>query len=212
MTGLVLLCALLVAGADGTAPFRAVEIDPRFEGYLRANPLLMAVPGAKVIRLDNGNEVVLAVASTVLKDDSADERQRAEKVCKLKALASVVAEKQGVQLAHVEQVKEQTVVVLENCKESGHSVTEVLQVTTAQFRASPTRGRWWGGGSRRTARCSSWPSTSCGTERASRCRRENRPARGSSGRADRSMGGGVMPGSRRPPSLWHLCGASRSFF
>jgi hypothetical protein len=60
MIGLVLLCALLVAGADGTAPFRAVEIDPRFEGYLRANPLLMAVPGANVIHQENGNQMVLA--------------------------------------------------------------------------------------------------------------------------------------------------------
>src|SRR5438045_3710385 len=94
MTGLVLLCALLAVGADGAAPFRAVEIDPRFEGYQRANPLLMEVPWAKVICLDNGNQVVLAVASTALQDDSAEERLRAEKVCKIKALASVVAEKQ----------------------------------------------------------------------------------------------------------------------
>src|SRR5213080_4180865 len=97
MTSLVLLGALIAAAADGAAPFRAVEIDPRFEGYLRANPLLMEVPGAKVIRLDNGNQMVLAVASTVMKGDSAEERLRAEKVCKIKALASVVAEKEGVQ-------------------------------------------------------------------------------------------------------------------
>jgi hypothetical protein len=149
MPSLVLLCALIVAGADGAAPFRAVEIDSRFEGYLRANPLLMEVPGAKVIRLDNGNQVVLAVASTVLQDDSADERLRAEKVCKIKALASVVAEKQGVQLAHVEQVKEKTVVVIENGKESGQTVTEVLEVTKARVQGiaqeMPVVGRWKSG-------------------------------------------------------------------
>jgi hypothetical protein len=146
MIGLVLLCALLGAGADGEAPFRAVEIDPRFEGYLRANPLLMQVPGAKVIHLENGNQVVLAVASTVLKDDSADERLRAEKVCKIKALASVVAEKEGVQLAHVEQVREKTVVVMADGKEKAKSVTEVLQLTTAKVQGIakeiPVLGRW----------------------------------------------------------------------
>jgi hypothetical protein len=146
MIGVVLLSALLFAGSDGEAPFRAVEIDPRFEGYLRANPLLMEVPGAKVIRLDNGNQVVLAVASTVLKDDSADERLRAEKVCRIKALASFVAEKQGVQLAHVEQVKEMTVVVIENGKETGKSVTEVLQMTNARVQGIaqelPVVGCW----------------------------------------------------------------------
>jgi hypothetical protein len=146
MIGLVLLFALLGAGADGEGQFHTGEIDPRFEGYLRANPLLMAVPGAKVIRLDNGNRVVLAVASTVLKDDSADERLRGEKVCRIKALASVVAEKEGVQLAHVEQVKEKTVVMIENGTEFGKSVTEVLQVTTAKVqgiaKALPVVGRW----------------------------------------------------------------------
>jgi hypothetical protein len=146
MIRLVLLCALLGAGADGEAPFRAVEIDPQFEGYLQANPLLMAVPGAKILRLDNGNQVILAVASTVLKDNSADERLRAEKVCKIKALASVVAEKQGVQLAHVEQVKEKTVVVLESGKESGQTLTEVLQLTSARVQGIaqelPVMGCW----------------------------------------------------------------------
>jgi hypothetical protein len=146
MIGVVLLSALLFAGSDGEAPFRAVEIDPGFEGFLRANPLLMEVPGAKVICLDNGNQVVVAVASTVLKDDSADERLRAEKVCKIKALASVVAEKQGVQVDHIERVKEQTAVLTKHGKESGQAVTEILQVTTAKVQGSapflPVVGRW----------------------------------------------------------------------
>ena len=87
MIGLVLLGALVAVGGDAEARFRAVEIDPRFEGFLRVDPLLVDVTGAKVIRLENGNQVVLAVASTVLKDHSEDERLRAEKVCKVKALA-----------------------------------------------------------------------------------------------------------------------------
>src|SRR5262245_37663219 len=146
MVGLVLLSAMLAVGGDGEAPFRAVEIDPRFEGYLRANPLLMQVRGAKVLRLDNGKLVVLAVASTVLKDDSAEERLRAEKVCKVKALASIVAEKQGVQVAHIEQVKEKSAVLTKHGKESGQAVTEILQVTTAKVQGialdPPVVGRW----------------------------------------------------------------------
>jgi hypothetical protein len=146
MSSLALLFALISVGGDGEAAFRAVEMDPRFEGYLRANALMMGVPGAKVIRLDNGHQLVLAVASTVLKDDSADERLRAEKVCRIKALASVVAEKQGVQVAHVEQVREKTVVVMENGKEQAKNVTEVLQVTTARVQGiaqeMPVIGQW----------------------------------------------------------------------
>jgi hypothetical protein len=145
MSSLVLLCALLVAGGGGEAPFRSVEIDPRFEGWLRADPLLVTVTGAKIIRLDNGNQAILAVGSTVLKDDSLEERLRAEKVCRIKALASIVAEKQGVQVAHVEQVKEKTVVI-EYGKETGNSATEVLQVTTGKVQGTardlPIVGCW----------------------------------------------------------------------
>src|SRR5204862_573314 len=134
-----------LAAAD-PASFSDVKIDKPFDKYLQANAILMEVPGAKILRLENGNHVVLAVASTVLKDDSADERLRAEKVCRIKALASVVAEKQGVQLAQVEQVKEKTVVVIENGKEIGQSMTEVLQVTTAGVpgiaQDLPVVGRW----------------------------------------------------------------------
>src|SRR5262249_7469336 len=111
MTGLVLLFALLAVRADSAGPFRAVEIDPGFEGFLRAKPLLMEVLGANVIRLHNGKQVVLAVASTVLKDDSGDGRLRAENVCKIKALASIRAEKQRVQVAPVEQVREKRVLM-----------------------------------------------------------------------------------------------------
>jgi len=146
MIGLFLLCALPGAGANGEALYCAAEIDARFEGYLRTNPLLMAVPGAKVIRLDNGNQVFLAVASTVLKDDSAEERLRAEKVCKLKALASLLAENRGVQLAHIEQVRKKTMVILEKGREGGQTMTEVLQLTSARVQGVaqglPVVGRW----------------------------------------------------------------------
>jgi hypothetical protein len=123
-----------------------VEIEKPFDAYLLANPLLMEVTGAKVIRLENGQQVVLAVASTVLENDSAEERLRAEKVCRVKALANVVSQKGGVQVARVEQLKEKTVVTLENDKETGRSVSELLQITTARVegiaRDMPVVGRW----------------------------------------------------------------------
>jgi transcriptional regulator of aromatic amino acid metabolism len=95
MTSLVFLGALIVAGGGGEVLFRAVEIHPHFDSYLRANQLLKALPEAKVLRLDNGKKVVLAVASTVLKDDSAEERMRGERLCQIMTLTSVLAEKQG---------------------------------------------------------------------------------------------------------------------
>jgi len=123
-----------------------VEIEKPFDGYLAANLLLMEVTGAKVIRLPNGNQMVVAVASTVLKDKSAKDRLRAEKVCRVKALASVVAEKEGVQVAHTEQLKENTVVTLDNGKETGKNVSELLEITKTKVEGitkdMPVVGRW----------------------------------------------------------------------
>lgn len=148
MTQPIFLFLTLLATADNAdaKKFSEVEIEKAFDVYLQANPLLMEVTGAKIIRLENGNQVVLAVASTVLKDKSAQDRLRAEKVCRIKALASVVAEKAGVQVAHVEQLKEKTVVILDNGKETGKSVSELLQITKTKVEGitkdMPVVGRW----------------------------------------------------------------------
>jgi len=145
MTTLFLIAAVC-AQNPAASKFADVEIQRPFDAYLLASPLLMETAGAKILRLPNGNQVVLAVASTVLKDLSAQERLRAERVCRIKALTNLVAEKKGVQIASVEQVREKTVVVLEGEKESGKSVSELLQMTTAKVegiaRDMPVIGRW----------------------------------------------------------------------
>lgn len=146
MIGVLILSLAMLPAADPEAKFDAVEIEKAFEVYLRSNPLLMEVTGAKIIRLDNGNRVVLAVASTVLKDKSADEKIRAEKVCRIKALASVVAEKEGVQVAHTEKLEEKTVIVLDGEKEKGKSVSVLLQITKTKVEGitkdMPAVGKW----------------------------------------------------------------------
>ncbi len=147
MTGLLLLSVLAVAGGPQAGEdFADVEIEKPFDAYLSANRLLMEVAGAKVIRLKGGRQVVLAVASTVLKDNTAKDRLRAERVCRVKALASVAAEKQGVQVCHTEEVKEKTVLVIDNEKETGKSVSELLQVTKTRVEGlvkdMPVVGRW----------------------------------------------------------------------
>ncbi len=138
------LTAVAVAGDAPT--FTDVRIDKPFDVYLRSNPLLMEVAGAKLIRLPDGKHVVLGVGATFLKDNSPKDRLRAETVCRVKALASVVAEKEGVQVAHVEQLNERTVVVLENGKEKGKSVSELLQMTKTQVqgivKGMAIVGRW----------------------------------------------------------------------
>jgi hypothetical protein len=143
---LVALCVPAQASAGITAHFSEVEIERPYERYLLANPLLMEVTGAKIIRLPMGRSVVIAVASTAIKDGSAQDRLRAEKVCRVKALASVVAEKQGIQVAHTEELKEQSAVVLDGDRETGKSVSELLEITKTKVEGiakdMPVVGRW----------------------------------------------------------------------
>ena len=144
---LILLSQVLGKGDDKIADkFSEIEIEPYFAQYLRADPLLMEVTGAKIIHIHKGDRVILAVASTVLKDDSAQERLRAEKVCRIKALACIVGENQGVQVCRVEQVKEQTVIILDGEIEKSKSVSELLQLTQTKVEGvvkdMPAVGRW----------------------------------------------------------------------
>jgi hypothetical protein len=142
----LLTLSLCLGDAPQVGDFREVVIERPYDAYLKSNALLMDVTGAKVLRLPDGKKVVLAVASTVLRDGSADDRLRAERVCRIKALASVVAEKEGVQIASLERLEEKTVVVVENGKETSKSVSELLEVTRARVegiaRDMPVVGRW----------------------------------------------------------------------
>ena len=126
--------------------FRDISVEPPFDAVLFGNVLLMETTGAKVIRLPDGRRMIVAVGSTVVKDDSAKERLRAEVVCRTKALASVVAEKNGVQVVRVERIEETTVVKIEDGKETATSVSDFLQLTRAKVegvaKGMPLVGRW----------------------------------------------------------------------
>lgn len=148
MQSIALLMGLVLCAGDAAVQkkFSDIEIEDAFRPYLVSNVLLMEVTGAKVIRLPKKRTVVIAVASTVLKDDSAKERLRAEKVCRVNALASVVADKQGVQVAHTEELKEETKIVIDEKGETGKSVSDFTQITKTKVegiaKEMPVVGRW----------------------------------------------------------------------
>ncbi len=133
-----------------------LRLDPEFAPYLTADPLLMEMEGAKIVKLDAGLEqmaddpvrvLVLGVASSVLKDGSAADRKRAETVARNRAYAHIVAEKTGVQVARSETIDKKLVVTIEdNGREESSSVSEYLETTRADLqgraRAFPVVGRW----------------------------------------------------------------------
>ena len=140
------LLLFLTVGDGAEDKFADVVLEKPYAMYLKANPLLMEVAGAKVLRLEDGRRVVLAVASVALKDGKPKTRLDAERVCVARATASVVAEREGVQVAHVETSKDRSVVVVEDGKETGKSVLDVLQVTKTKtqgfVRGLTVVGRW----------------------------------------------------------------------
>ncbi len=139
---------VLLLGADPPAAdrFADVQIEKPFDRYLLANPILMENVGAKIITLPKRRSLVVAVASTVLKDNSARERLRAEKVCKLKAFAALVQEQKGVQVFHTEESTDKTVIVNVDGKEHGTNVSELLELTKTKVEGiakdMPVVGYW----------------------------------------------------------------------
>lgn len=126
---------------------REPRLDPEFAPYLLAEPLLMETDGAKVIGLDDGRVLVLGVASAVLRDGSAADRKRAETVARQRALAHVVAEKSGVQVARAETILRKTTVTIDDASgERAESVADYLETTQAKLRGAtrdfPIVGRW----------------------------------------------------------------------
>jgi len=133
-----------------------LRLDPEFAGILMADPLLMEVEGAKVIRLDAGLEatsdepvrlLVLGVASSALQDGSAADRKRAETIARNRAYAHIVAEKTGLTVARSETVAKKTIVTIEeDGRETGTSVAEYLESTQAGVKGMtkgfPILGRW----------------------------------------------------------------------
>jgi tetratricopeptide (TPR) repeat protein len=144
MCGALLLLALAIPGEE--SPFTDVVLDEPFRPYLLANRVLMETTGAKVVRLPDGNYLLLGVASAPLDEDSPRARAAAEKVCREAALRDVVATTQGVQIASVQKAEDRLVVTVEKGESKVKSISSYLEITTTRVagmaREMPVVGRW----------------------------------------------------------------------
>ena len=128
------LLTLALACAQQEVPFADVLIDKAFDEVLRAQPLLMSEEGAKILRQSDGTVLVIGIASTPVRDGSPRDRKRAETVCKTRALANIVSEKQGVVVAHTEKSESHQQVIIDNDgKKKTKSVNEYLSLTSSKM-------------------------------------------------------------------------------
>jgi hypothetical protein len=128
------LLTLAVTCGQQNTPFADVLIEKPFDALLLANPLLMSEEGAKLVRRPDGTTLVIGIASTPVRDDSPRDRKRAEVVCKNRALANIVSERQGVVVAHVEKTETRQEVVIENDgKKKTKAVHEYLALTSSRL-------------------------------------------------------------------------------
>src|SRR5262249_28096673 len=129
------VCLILaLAGAQQDAPFADVLIEKPFDDLLRAQPLLMSEEGAKLLKRPDGTILVIGIASTPVRDGSPRDRKRAEVVCKTRALANIVSEKQGVVVAHTEKTESHQQIVIDNDgKKKTKSVNEYLALTSSKL-------------------------------------------------------------------------------
>lgn len=129
----------LVSSMNAEAPYAAV---------LKADPLLLQVGGARIIHMPGSNQtMILSVASTAVRDNSASDRVRMQKVCRTKALAELLSQQKGLQVKYALHAEDQAIVVFENGKESVASLETTLETTSAQVegfvQALPVVGTWY---------------------------------------------------------------------
>jgi len=141
------LAPFMAIGQSASNMFSMIRIEAPFDTYLQANPLLMEFAGAKFIKLEDGRKMIISVASTGVKDSSAQDRLRQQKICRQKALANILAETKAIQVATSTKVNDLIVVTIEDGKENGKSVEEILEVTESRVsgivKNFPIVGTWY---------------------------------------------------------------------
>lgn len=142
--GLILsACTVCLAEFDS---FSNVQIEESFRPFLAANPLLMEITGAKVVKFEDGSRLLLAVGCTDVRPNSPQEQMRRRTVGRAKAQAQLTSELAGVQVSTSSKFSEQSAITVENGVEKGISLSESLEITESRAKAIipglPMIGTW----------------------------------------------------------------------
>jgi hypothetical protein len=120
-------------------------LEPAYAPLLKGNPLLMEIPGAKVIKTETGF-VLIGVGSAVIQTKSSKDRIAAEKIATIKARAALVGERDGILVFQKTTANEQTTITQIGNKEMGKSVSTITQINqetiSGAITGSDIIGRW----------------------------------------------------------------------
>lgn len=110
-------------------PFQNFKIDPLFQKLFLDNPFWFEQTGAKIVKLKNGNTILISIGSAVLKNNTPNAKSEAEKIANIRALANFASSIHGVQVSRIEKLNEKNQIIIENDKEVNKSISEHLEIT-----------------------------------------------------------------------------------
>lgn len=110
-------------------PFQNFKIDPLFQTSFFDNPFWFEQTGVKIVKLKNGNIILILIGSAVLKNNTPNAKSEAEKIANIRALANFASSIYGVQVSRIEKLNEKNQIIIENDKEVNKSISEHLEIT-----------------------------------------------------------------------------------
>ena len=121
---------------------------PEFKPFLLSDPILLEVGGCKAFRTEDGKTVLIAVGTAEVKDQSAKDRIRRQKVAEQKAFGEL-AKHQEVEVTFFSERYKTTSISTQNGVESGSSQkissSRITMKAEAYFDEMLTVGRWYSG-------------------------------------------------------------------
>lgn len=128
---------------------KSMVAEEPFASCLKADPILLQFGGARLIKLPEINQaVIVSVASTAVKDNTAADRIRMQKVCRSKALAELLSQQKGLQVNYALRTEDKTVVVYQDGgREEATSLESTLETTSAHveglIQSLPVVATWY---------------------------------------------------------------------
>lgn len=110
-------------------PFQNFKIDPLFQKLFLDNPFCFEITGVKIVKLKNGNTILISIGSAVLKNNTLNAKSEAEKIANIRALANFASSIHGMQVSRIGKLNEKNQIIIENDKEVNKSISEHLEIT-----------------------------------------------------------------------------------